>query len=141
MHFLKKADIQKGQKVLIFGASGGIGAFAVQLAKYHGAEVTGICSTAKVDFVKSLGADKVIDYTKEDFTDSGETYDVIFDTFGKSPMSACKKSLNKKGFYLLAVNLEVPRMLGGLWIRISSSIKVKGGVAGFFHGFGQTFSC
>jgi NADPH:quinone reductase-like Zn-dependent oxidoreductase len=81
--------------------------------------------------VKSLGADKVIDYTQEDFTKSGETYDVIFDTIGKSSMSGCKRSLNKKGIYLVAVNLQLLRILGALWIRISSRKKVKGGVASF----------
>jgi len=84
-----------------------------------------------MEMVKSLGADKVIDYTKADFTKSGETYDVIFDTIGMSPMSGCKRSLNKKGYYLLAVNLMVPRILQALWIRITSSKKVKGGVALF----------
>jgi NADPH:quinone reductase-like Zn-dependent oxidoreductase len=102
LYFLRKADIQPGQKVLIYGASGGVGSYAVQLAKYFGAEVTGICRTSKVDLVKSLGADEVIDYTAEEFDASGETYDVIFDTFGKSPFSRCVKSLNETGIYLFA---------------------------------------
>jgi NADPH:quinone reductase-like Zn-dependent oxidoreductase len=102
LHFLRKADIQKGQTILISGASGSIGTVAIQLAKYYGAEVTGVGNPKSLNVMKSLGADKVIDYTKEDFTESGETYDVIFDVIGKSPFSSCVNSLNERGTYLLA---------------------------------------
>jgi len=101
LYFLRDlGKIQAGQEVLIIGASGSIGSAAVQLAKHFGATVTGVCSRANVEMVKSLGADNLIDYTKEDFTKNGQTYDVIFDAVGKSSPSRDKRSLKKNGFYL-----------------------------------------
>jgi NADPH:quinone reductase-like Zn-dependent oxidoreductase len=97
------AKLQRGQKILINGASGAVGGAAVQLAKYYGAEITGVCSTVNVDLVKSLGADAVIDYTQEDFTRNGQTYDVIFDAVGKSSFGRCKGSLTVNGVYLTTV--------------------------------------
>ena len=92
-----KGQIQPGQKVLINGAAGGVGTFAVQIAKSFGADVTGVCSTRNVDMVRSIGADQVIDYTQEDFTKSGQRYDVIFDCVANHPLSACRRVLNPKG--------------------------------------------
>ncbi len=124
-----KGNIQSGQKVLINGASGSVGTAAVQVAKYYGAEVTGVCSTANLELVESLGADKVIDYTKEDFTKTGQTYDIIFDTVGKSSFSRCKGSLNKKGIYLTTV-LSLVDLLQVLWTSRVGSKKAMVAFAG-----------
>ena len=129
LFFLNKGGIRSGQEVLINGASGSIGAYAVQLAKFYGAHVSAVCSSANLDLVRSLGADRVIDYTAEDFTEGGRTYDIIFDTVGKSSFSRCKGSLQKGGRYLLTVGwagylvMLWTSMLGGKKLITGMSIK------------------
>ena len=120
---LRKVKIQPGQKVLINGTSGGIGSAAVQIARSLGAEVTGVCSTSKVEFVKSLGAVKVIDYTKEDFTQNGEIYDLILDILGRSSFSRCKNSLKPNGIHLFA-SFKMKQLLRMLWTSRSGGQKV-----------------
>jgi NADPH:quinone reductase-like Zn-dependent oxidoreductase len=123
LYFLRNGHVQSGQKVLIFGASGGVGSFAVQLARYFGAEVTGVCSTGKMEMVKSLGADHVLDYTREDFTKSSETYDIIFDTVGKTPVLRSARLLKKTGYYLFAT-FGLPKLLPILWLSLTHSRNV-----------------
>ena len=128
LHFLRQGNMQRGQKVLINGAGGSIGTFAVRLAKYFGAEVTAVDSTGKMDMLRSIGADQVIDYTQEDFTKSGETYDVVFDVVGKSSFSRSVRSLKQNGRYLLA-NPGLSQMVRGRWASVRSSKKVILGAA------------
>ncbi len=130
LHFLRKGNIQSGQKVLINGAGGSIGTMAVQLAKSFEAKVTGVDSTRKLDMLRSIGADKVIYYTQEDFTKSGETYDVIFDVVGKASFSGCIRSLKKKGIYLLA-NPRLSLYIRRLWTLMTSSKKVISGLTSY----------
>ena len=113
LHTLRQANIRPGQKVLIVGAGGSIGTYAVQLAKHYGAEVTGVDKAGKLDMLRSIGADHVIDYAREDFTRNGQRYDVILDTIGKSPFARSLRSLHERGAYLNAN----PGLFGGIWMR------------------------
>ena len=130
LHFLRKGNIQSGEKVLINGAAGSMGTFAVQLAKYFGAEVTGVDSTGKLDMLRTIGADHVIDYTQEDFTKNGETYDVIFDVIGKSSFSCSVRSLKQNGRYLLGIP-DLSKMVRGLWTSKTSSKRVIAGLVSY----------
>ena len=130
LHFLRKANIQSGQQVLIVGAAGTIGIIAVQLAKYSGAEVTGVDSTEKLGVLRYIDADQVIDYTKEDFTKSGEKYDVIFDTVGKSPYSGSLRSLKEGGFYLLG-NPGLSQQSRAPWTSRTSGKRVIAGTLSY----------
>jgi NADPH:quinone reductase-like Zn-dependent oxidoreductase len=129
LHFLRKANIQPGQKVLINGAGGSIGTYAVQLAKFQGAEVTAVDSTVKLDMLRSIGADQVIDYTKESFTQSGKKYDVIFDVVYSSSFEQCIDALTPTGVYLMA-NPSPRKMLKSIWVSRNSQRKVIFAFAG-----------
>jgi NADPH:quinone reductase-like Zn-dependent oxidoreductase len=120
--FLERETSRADKKILINGAGGSIGTFAIQLAKYYGAEVTAVDSTPKLDMLRSIGADHVVDYTRKDFTESGEVYDVIFDVVGKISFSHSEKSIKENGTYLLAN--PVSQMVQALWTRMTSSRKV-----------------
>ncbi|MFA9404888.1 MAG: NAD(P)-dependent alcohol dehydrogenase, partial [Anaerolineales bacterium] len=126
LHFLRQGNLQSGQKVLINGAGGTIGTYAVQLAKHYGAEVTAVDSTGKLDMLRTIGADQVIDYTQEDFTKSGETYDFILDVVGKSPFSGSIRSLKQNGRYHIA-NHGLSQKVRGKWASRRSSKKVSFG--------------
>ncbi len=127
LHFIRKAAIKPGQKVLVVGASGAVGSAAVQLAKHFGGHVTAVCSTANIELAKSIGADKVIDYTKEDFMRNGEIYDVIFDTVNTISVSGSLKSLHKKGILILSA-AGMSETFQGIFISISSRRKVLFGM-------------
>ena len=120
--------IQDGHTLLIIGASGSIGSAGVQLGKHFGANVTAVCSGANVEMVRSLGADKMIDYTKEDFTNNSETYDLIFDVVGATTFDRCQKSLKPQGV-LLSCIMGLPDVARSLWTSITGGKKIKGGVA------------
>ncbi len=129
LYFLRDlGKIRAGQDLLIIGASGAIGSAGVQLAKHFGARVTGVCSGANVELVKALGADSVIDYTREDFTKSGNTYDLIFDVVGATTFDRCQSSLKPNGVFLQNI-MELSDIVRVLWTSITGGKKIKGGVA------------
>lgn len=128
LHFLKKAAIQKGQKVLVYGASGSVGSAAVQIAKHYGAIVTAVCSSANTELVKSLGADKIINYDKEDFTAKGEIYDVVFETVGKITLKQCL-CVTAPGGILILGSAGFSDMISGIFKNITSKVKVLSGPA------------
>ncbi|UCF31740.1 MAG: NAD(P)-dependent alcohol dehydrogenase [bacterium] len=129
LYFLRdRGNIGAGERVLVYGASGSVGTFAVQLARHFGAEVTGVASTGNLEMVRSLGAAEVIDYTREDFTRRGETWDIIFDTVGRTSFSRCRGSLNRGGRYLLTV-FDIPQILQMLWTSVAGTRRVICAVA------------
>lgn len=129
LYFLRKGNIQNGNRVLIYGASGALGTAAVQIAKHLGASVTGVCSKANLELVRSLGAGKALDYKEKGVLQHERPFDVIFDTVGKSPFSDCVAALTKEGIYLRAVHMELVPLLRGFWVDLTSKKKVIGGVS------------
>jgi len=128
LDFFRRGKLQRGENVLVNGASGGVGTAAVQLAKHFGADVTAVCSTANLELVRSLGADRVIDYTHEDFTARGETYDVILDTAGTARYSRSKRCLKERGRLLLVLG-GLPDILQAIWVSMTSRKKIIAGPA------------
>jgi NADPH:quinone reductase-like Zn-dependent oxidoreductase len=127
---LKKAGIKRGQKVLVYGASGAVGTAAVQLAKHFGAEVTAVCGASSIDLVKSLGATVVIDYRKEDFSKSGQSYDIVYEAVGKTSISKGKKIVKKNGVYIAGASGILKGFSQLLWTSLTSGKKIVTGVAG-----------
>jgi NADPH:quinone reductase-like Zn-dependent oxidoreductase len=128
LSFFRRGKLARGERLLVNGASGAVGTAAVQIAKHLGAHVTGVCSTANVELVRSLGADAVIDYTKDDFAAGGETYDLVMDTVGTAPFSRSKRALGKGGRLLLVLG-GLPDLLGAVWVNAFTGKRVIGGPA------------
>ena len=129
LHFLRKGKVEKGKKVLIYGASGSLGTAGVQLARYFETEIIAVCGTKNLELVKLLGADHVVDYKKENFTERNEKYDIIYDAVGKSPFSDCINCLADDGYYLRSVHMGLLPILRGIWTKITSHKNIIGGIS------------